>query len=205
MQAQLRALIPCQGLAQLLGQCPDRALDGAAYRLGAMAREGGPVLQPLTFPVPRHARQMEQHGEPRRALDQGADCRAAQTQDQISLPMTRYRPVGHLSRALADHDLGRDMRLAPTTAASSRNPERPPSPQAGGQLAPQRAASLHVQRLVDGLVADAHRLVTRKVEPQPSSNLLRAPGLAPATVLAPTMAPASPGHDRPTSRGSQGQ
>src|SRR3954451_20075121 len=61
MQAQLRTLVPCQGVALLLRDRPDRAADGAAYRHGAMAREGGPVLQPPAFPVPRHARQMEQH------------------------------------------------------------------------------------------------------------------------------------------------
>ena len=50
MLAQLRSLVPGQGSSQLLGQRLDRALDGAAYRLGAMAREGGPVLHPLTCP-----------------------------------------------------------------------------------------------------------------------------------------------------------
>src|SRR3954453_19131186 len=75
------------------------------------------------------------------------------------------------------------MRFAPSATARPRHPHRPPGPQAGGQLAPQRAAPLHVQRLVDGLVADAHRLIARKVEPQPAGNLLGAPRLAPPAVL----------------------
>ena len=78
-----------------------------------------------------------------------------------------------------------------------RHPQRPAGPQARGQLAPQRAAPLYVQRLVDGLVADAHRLIARKVEPQPSGNLLGAPRLAPPAVLPAPL----PGHHRPANRG----
>src|SRR3954469_16552945 len=93
------------------------------------------------------------------------------------------------------------MRLTPAAAACPRHAERPPGPQAGGQLAPQRAAPLHVQRLVDGLVADAHRLIARKVVPQPAGNLLGAPRLAPPAMLPAPMPATLPGHHRPATRG----
>src|SRR5690349_22589219 len=93
------------------------------------------------------------------------------------------------------------MRLPPSAAARPRHAQRPAGPQAGGQLAPQRAAALHVQRLVDGLGADAHRLIARKVEPQPSGNLLGAPRPGPPAML-PAPVPASfPGDVRPANRG----
>jgi hypothetical protein len=40
-----------------------------------------------------------------------------------------------------------------------------PSAQTGGQLAAQSPTALHVKRLVNGFVADAHRLIVREVEP----------------------------------------
>ena len=80
--------------------------------------------------------------------------------------------------------------------------------QAGRQLAPQRAPALDVERLVDRLVADAHRLVPRKVEPQALGNLLRAPRPRPAPGLPRPMSTAFPGHGRSShrrpARGSHG-
>src|SRR3712207_1796423 len=60
--------------------------------------------------------------------------RGSQPQDEIPLPVARHRPIGHLRRALADQDLGGDAGLAPSAAARPRHPQRPPGPQAGGQL-----------------------------------------------------------------------
>ena len=78
--------------------------------------------------------------------------------------------------------------------------ERPPGAQAGGQLAAQRPAALHVQRLVDGFVADAHGLILGEVKPQAAGDLFRAPGRGPAPVL-PSPAPAAlPRHDGPVHR-----
>src|SRR3954454_19831660 len=79
--------------------------------------------------------------------------------DEVALPVARHRPVLRLRRALADQDLGRDEGLAPSTGACPRHPQRPSGAQTGGQLAAQRAATLDVERLVDGLVADPHRQV----------------------------------------------
>src|SRR3954466_1701577 len=111
--------------------------------------------------------------------------------------MARHRPVGRFRRALADHDLRGDVGFTASAAARPRHAQRPPGPQAGGQLAPQRAAALHVQCLVDGLVADAHRLIAGKVEPQPLGDVLRAPRPGPLPVLPMPLPAALPGHDRP--------
>ena len=46
-------------------------------------------------------------------------------------------------------------------------PQRPTGSQVCGQLAPQRATALHIQRLVDRLVRDAHRHIIREVQAQP--------------------------------------
>ena len=156
----------------------------------------GPFFMRGRVAVARHARQVQQHREPRRALHQRADRRAAQSQDEIPLPVARHRPVGRLRRTLADHDLGRDEGLAASAGARPRHPQRPPGAQAGGQLAAQRAAALHEQRLVDGLVADAHRLIVREVERQAPGDLLRAPGPGPSPILPPSMPTALPGHGR---------
>ena len=110
--------------------------------------------------------------------------------------MARHGPVGHFRRALADHDLGGDEGLATTPSARPRHPQRPPCAQAGGQLAAQRAPTLHVERLVDGFVADAHGLIVREVEPQAAGDLLRAPGSGPSPVLPRPVPAALPWHNR---------
>src|SRR3954451_11636137 len=71
--------------------------------------------------VTRHAGQVEQDREPRRALHQGADGRTAQAEDEVPLPVARHRPIGRLRRALADQDLGGDTGFAPSAAARPRN------------------------------------------------------------------------------------
>src|SRR3954454_16515925 len=162
-----------------------------------MAGERGAVLLADLIVVAWHAGQVEQYCEPRRALYQGANRRAAQSDDEIPLPVARHCPVGRFRRALADHDLRGEVGFATSAAARPRHAQRPPGPQTGGQLAPQRASALHVQCLVDGLVADAHRLIAGKVEPQPLSDLLRAPRPGPLPVLPPPLPTALPGHDRP--------
>ncbi len=74
--------------------------------------------------------------------------------------------------------------------------QRPPGPQAGRQLTPQRPPALHIQRLVDRLMGHAHRPIIRKVEPQPVGDLLRAPRPRPATVRPSTVTPTDPLHVR---------
>jgi hypothetical protein len=117
----LRSLAPGQRTSQLLGQGRDRARDRVANRLGTMPCERRAVLRPRPAAMARHRRQMEQHREARGTLDQRADRRAAEPEDQVALPVARHRPVRRLCRALADHHLGRDEGLAAAPDARSRH------------------------------------------------------------------------------------
>lgn len=67
--------------------------------------------------------------------------------------------------------------ICPRRSATPRDRLRPPGPQAARELAAQVAAALHVQALVDGLVAHPHRLVVRELQAQPASDLARRPPL----------------------------
>jgi hypothetical protein len=49
---------------------------------------------------------MEQHGEAGGALDEGADRRAVQSKDEVTLAVPRHGAVGHLGGTFTDHDLG---------------------------------------------------------------------------------------------------
>ena len=89
MLGHLRPLIPSQRPSQLLGQGGDRARDGVAHRLGAMSGERGPVLHANLVAVARHAGQVEQHREPRRALYQRANRGTAKPQDEIPFPVPK--------------------------------------------------------------------------------------------------------------------
>ena len=151
--------------------------------------------------MPRHAGQVQQHREPRRALHQGADRRTAEAENQVPLPMPRHGPVVRLRRALADLHLGRHMRLSPASRPRPRHAQRPPGAQARRQLPPQRAAALDVERLVDGLVAYPHRLIAGEVEPQPPGDPLWAPCTRPAPMLPRPVPAARPRHRRSGHRG----
>jgi hypothetical protein len=76
----------------------------------------------------------------------------------------------------------------------------PPSAQTRSQLATQSPATLHVKRLVDGSVANAHRLIIPKVQPQSMGNLLWAPGRCPTSLLARSMSATFPEHRRSENR-----
>jgi hypothetical protein len=73
-----RTLVPGQRPLQLLRQGDDGARDGVADRFGPVPCERGAVLGAWPQAAPGHGRQVEQQGEPRGALHQGADGRAAQ-------------------------------------------------------------------------------------------------------------------------------
>jgi hypothetical protein len=53
---------------------------------------------------------MYQRGEPRGPLDEGADGRALQSDEEIALLVPGDGPVVGLGRAFADHHLWGDMR-----------------------------------------------------------------------------------------------
>ena len=59
-----------------------------------MAGERWTILYASFLTVTYHAWQVQQHGEPRCALDQCSDGGAAKTENEITLPMPRHRPIG---------------------------------------------------------------------------------------------------------------
>jgi hypothetical protein len=81
--------------------------------------------------------------------------------------VARNSPILSFGGPLADHDRVAHEALAPAPDAGSRDAQRPPRAQAGGQLPPQRAAALHIERLVDRFVGDPHRFIIGEVETQP--------------------------------------
>lgn len=102
------------------------------------------------------------------------------------------RSIGSFGRALTDHNIRRDKALAWPAYAPPGHAQHAPYSQAGPQLAAQHSPALNEESLIDGFVADAHRLVIREVDRQASGNLLRAPGFGPSSILAPAMLAALP-------------
>ena len=192
----LGALVPGQRSAQLVGQRGDRGGDGVADGFGAVPGERRPVLDSRAVAVAVHAWQVQQHREPGGALDERADRRAVETDDEVALPVAGHRSIVGLGGSLADHHLRADELLAPPRGARPGDAQRPPGAQTGDQLAAQRSPALHVQRLIDGLVRDAHRLIIGEVDPQPVRDLLRAPRLRPPPILTATMTSTDPAHLR---------
>jgi hypothetical protein len=111
--------------------------------------------------------------------------------------MPRHRAVGRRGRPLADQQFRRDEVRASSATARPRHAQRPARAQTRRQLTAQRAASLHIQRLVDGLVADTHRFIFREVAREAPSNLLRAPRTSPPPRLSPPVPTSLPCHHRP--------
>jgi hypothetical protein len=177
------SLIPSQRPTQLLRQGDHRSRNGVAHGLGTMPGECGSVFHASLVAMVRHARQVQQQGEARHTLHQGANCGTAKAQDEVPFPVARDGAISCLRRALADHDFGSDEGLAPPARARSRHPQHPPGTQAGRQLAAQRATILNEQSLIDGFMADVHGLIVREVDRQAASNLLRAPGVCPPSIL----------------------
>src|SRR4051794_41269597 len=89
------------------------------------------------------------------------------------------------------------------TRACARDAQRASGPQAGDQLALERAAALHVERLIDRLVRDPHPRIFGELELEPLGDLLRAPpGYPPAILAVRLVAPlprrrGRPAHQRP--------
>ena len=92
--SHLGSLVPSQRSSQLLGQGSNRARDCLAYSFGSMAGERRTILYASFLAVTYHARQVQQHGEPRLALDQGSNGGAAKTENEITFPVSWHRTVG---------------------------------------------------------------------------------------------------------------
>ena len=110
----LRSLVPGKRAAQLLGQRRDRRRDRVTHRLCTVTGQRGAVLDGGLLSVAVHAGQVQQHGEPCRALDERTDRRAAQPEDEIALPMAGNGAFIGFGGPLTDHDLGGDELLAAT-------------------------------------------------------------------------------------------
>ena len=204
MLGQLRPLVPGQRSSQLCWQHLDLLRNGVADGFGAAASQGRPILNPGSRYMPRHPWQMQQQRESRGALDQRTDCRAVEADDHVALPVTWHGAVRSFGRALTDHHLRRDKRLAPLPRSGARYPQRPPSTKTGRQLPSQCASPLHIERLVDGFVGDPHARIMREVDRQSSADLLWAPALAPPSVGSAAMAPPLPWHLRSLNRYAAG-
>ena len=113
-------------------------------------------MHPLPFAVASHGWEVQQHREPGRALNQRPDRGTPHSQDEVTFPVAWHRPVVSLGRALGDHDLGADELAAPLAGPLSGNPQRSPGAQTRHQLPLQSTSTLHIGRLIDGLVRDPH-------------------------------------------------
>ena len=106
--------------------------------------------------------------------------------------MSRNGSVLHLGGALTDHRLRLDEWLSTFAATGPRDAQCSAGAQTCCQFSAQRASTLDVQRLVDRLMGDPHRLITRKLYPKPMSDLLRAPRSGPSSVLSFAVSPTTP-------------
>ena len=187
MPGHLCSLVPGQRAAKLRWQCRDRPGDGIANRFSPMTGKRRPVLHARDGAVAFHSGKMQQHCEPRGAFHQSADRRSAQADDQVTFPVSGYGPISCFRRSFTDHDLRRDEGFAPPAATCPRHAQCPSRAKAGGQLTTECAAALYVERLIDRLMTDPHRLifgpVPRIVDPKTVRDLLRTPGPGPSPVL----------------------
>ena len=192
----LGSLVPGQRTAQLMWQGGDRLGDRVSDGLGAMTGKRGPVLDPLLLAVAWHAGKMQQHREPRRALNKRPDRGTLQSEDQVAFPVSWHCPVVGLGRTLGDHDLGTDELAAPPLGPRPWDSQRSPGSQTSHQLASESSSTLHVERLVDGFVRNSHGLIMGEIDPEP---LLRS---ALGSTSLPTVDPfVAHDGDRPTALG----
>ena len=98
--------------------------------------------------------------------------------------MPRNRTISNFCGPFTDQRLRCDVRpgLAPRTLPWRT--QRASGAKTPVQFALERAAAFNVERLIDRLMADTHRLIIREVELDPVRDLLRTPGLHPRSVLA---------------------
>ena len=147
-----------------------------------------PVLHARDGAVAFHSGKMQQHCE-------SAWCVPPECRSPIC-PRTMIRspsqcPGTARSAASADRSLimisGVTNGFSPPAATCPRHAQCPSRATAGGQLTTECAAALYVERLIDRLMTDPHRLilgpVPRIVDPKTVRDLLRTPGPGPSPVL----------------------
>jgi hypothetical protein len=166
--------------------------DGIPHSFCSMACQSRAIPGSTPLLMTRKSRKMQQHRVSHRALHQCSDCKATQSQDEVSFPMARNGPFSGFHRACCDHDFSRQEMLASRLSACSRYHQRPSCSQAGHQFTLECPAPLDVQRLVDGLVRDPHSPIMRKIDLQSIGDLFRTPDRRPVTVVTSSMATTNP-------------
>ncbi len=105
---------------------------------------------------------------------------------------------------LTDHDLGADEILATPLGARPGHAQGPSGAQARHQLAAKSPAALNIERLVDGLMGDPHRLIIGEIADKAVGDLLRAPRSGPRPILTAAVAAADPSDVGPRHRAAIG-
>lgn len=137
------------------------------HRLHERVAEGG------GGPVPG---QVHEHEEPGRALDEGPDRGLlVLADDEITLPVPGNGPVGDLERALGDHDHRVGVARLTLLGHAAGFATSAPGAQRGHELAPQPAARLDVDRLIDRLCAHVHLRPAGEAGPEHDGDLFRTP------------------------------
>ena len=121
-----------------------------------------------------------------------ADRRPVGPDDEVALLVPGDRAVVGLGGPFADHHFAGDVTLGALPGARPRHPQRPAGPQAGDQLALERAAAPNVKGLVDRLVGDPHGLILGEVDRQPVRDLLRTPRGSPPSIPSAGLVPGLP-------------
>ena len=168
-------------------EAPTPPIRAPGARQSPSPQEANPRPHPpASCHRPRTAPRGRLVGTPAREPDlrsNPARTRAGRLTTPLRFPVAGDRAVGGFGRTFADHDIRCDMPLRLVTRPGSWFPQRPAGAQAGDQLPFQRAAPFDEQRLVDRLMADAHGLIIREIDPEPAGDLLRAPRHSPPPVL----------------------
>src|SRR4029453_16554396 len=105
--------------------------DGVLDGFGAAACECRSVLHSFLDSVSFHSGKWQQDGVPSGSVDEVADRRTIQSDDEIAFPVAGYAAVGDLGGTPVEGDLGGDEAavVAPgTTGPRPRDPHRPPRP-----------------------------------------------------------------------------
>lgn len=109
----------------------DRLSDRITNRFSAVSSERRTVLDGFFDSVTFHAWQVQEHCKPCRAFDQSADRGAAETEDEITFPVTGHRSVADLRGTVADHQCITKKGLTTATSPFARQPKRSTGTQAG--------------------------------------------------------------------------
>jgi hypothetical protein len=108
----LLAAVPGQGSSELFGQRRDRRRDGVPHGLSTVTGQRWAILHSWLDAVAVHTRQVQQHREPGRPLDQRADRGPVQADDQVPFPVPGNSAIVNFGGTRTDHDLWGDEPVA---------------------------------------------------------------------------------------------